>query len=93
MRCITRESKDGGYGIWRRLILIPFEVIIKEKDRGKKLPEKLRKDLNYIQELLLFFCNIAIYFLTLACPHGLIVRFRIKEYVIKSALNNSLIVS
>jgi phage/plasmid-associated DNA primase len=50
MSCITRESKDDGYGIWRRLILIPFEVIIKEKDRGKKLPEKHQNNLNYIQK-------------------------------------------
>lgn len=34
-----------GYGIWRRLILIPFEVVVEEKNRDKKLPDKLREEL------------------------------------------------
>jgi putative DNA primase/helicase len=37
-----------GYGIWRRLILIPFDVVIKEKDIDRELPTKLRKELTGI---------------------------------------------
>jgi len=37
-----------GHSIWRRLILIPFEVIVDEADQDKELPLKLKKELSGI---------------------------------------------
>jgi putative DNA primase/helicase len=37
-----------GHGIWRRLILIPFEVIVDDADQDKELHLKLRKELSGI---------------------------------------------
>jgi len=37
-----------GHGIWRRLILIPFEVVVEEKNRDLKLENKLKKELSGI---------------------------------------------
>jgi len=37
-----------GHGIWRRLILIPFEVIVDDKDQDKELQLKLREELSGI---------------------------------------------
>ncbi|WPE18696.1 phage/plasmid primase, P4 family [Candidatus Thioglobus autotrophicus] len=34
-----------GYGIWRRLILIPFDIVVEEKNRDRNLPNKLREEL------------------------------------------------
>ena len=34
-----------GHGIWRRLILIPFDIVIKEKNIDRELPTKLREEL------------------------------------------------
>jgi putative DNA primase/helicase len=34
-----------GHGIWRRLILIPFDVVVKEKNIDRNLPNKLREEL------------------------------------------------
>ena len=34
-----------GHGIWRRLILIPFDIIVKEKNIDRELPDKLRQEL------------------------------------------------
>ena len=34
-----------GHGIWRRLILIPFDVIVKEENIDRNLPAKLREEL------------------------------------------------
>jgi putative DNA primase/helicase len=39
------EIRGSDEGIWRRVMLIPFEVRIQEEDRDKHLPEKLRKEL------------------------------------------------
>jgi len=38
------EVKGGGEGLWRRVRLIPFNVIIPPEERDKKLPEKLQKE-------------------------------------------------
>jgi putative DNA primase/helicase len=39
------EIRGSDEGIWRRIMLIPFEVRIPEGDRDKHLPEKLRQEL------------------------------------------------
>jgi putative DNA primase/helicase len=39
------EIRGSDEGIWRRIMLIPFEVRIREEDRDKHLPEKLREEL------------------------------------------------
>ena len=41
----TPTIKGSDEGIWRRIILIPFEVMIPEEERDKRLPEKLRAEL------------------------------------------------
>lgn len=38
------EINGGGEGLWRRVRLIPFNVIIPPEERDKKLPEKLQKE-------------------------------------------------
>ena len=37
-----------GHGIWRRLILIPFEVVVEEKNRDLELENKLKEELSGI---------------------------------------------
>ena len=40
-----KPVSGDGYGIWRRLILIPFNVKFAKKDRDNKLTEKLKQEL------------------------------------------------
>ncbi len=41
-----RPSVRGrDHGIWRRLLLVPFEVVIPDASQDKKLPEKLKAEL------------------------------------------------
>ena len=37
-----------GHGIWRRLVLIPFEVIVKDEDQDKELQNKLKQEFSGI---------------------------------------------
>jgi len=37
-----------GHGIWRRLVLIPFEVIVKDEDQDKELQNKLKAEFSGI---------------------------------------------
>ena len=39
------DIRGGDLGIWRRIHLVPFEVIIPEEKRDKKLPEKMEAEL------------------------------------------------
>ena len=44
--CTNHKPKISGndYGIWRRVILIPFDRIFKENEKDKTLGEKLKKE-------------------------------------------------
>jgi putative DNA primase/helicase len=42
------EIKGADEGIWRRVLLIPFNVTIPEKERDRDLPQKLEKELSGI---------------------------------------------
>jgi P4 family phage/plasmid primase-like protien len=42
------EIRGVDYAIWRRVLLIPFEVTISEEEKDKTLPEKLKNELSGI---------------------------------------------
>ena len=48
--------RGDDYGIWRRIVLVPFEVVLPKESRDKNLPEKLRLEFPGILNWLLRGC-------------------------------------
>jgi putative DNA primase/helicase len=50
--------RGDDYGIWRRIVLIPFEVVLKKEQRDKHLPDKLRAEFPGILNWLIRGCLV-----------------------------------